>query len=260
MKLQLYSDLHLESETFDPAPAPGAELLILAGDIDRHWAGYERFTGWPVPVYVVAGNHEFDGRDVDSALPALRAHCARLGLHLLERESRILPATAGAPVWRLLGTTRWADFDGCGVATRERAMRAALPMLRHSNAQRGGRLFDAEAMRTEALRCRDWLAQALVDAPAAGWDRTLVVTHYGPSLRSADPRYGLQPGTAGFCNADDALIAQADGWLHGHLHSRHDYRVQRTDGRTARVVCHARGLARKRETEGYEPLAIIELD
>ena len=34
MKLQLLSDLHLESESFDPVPAPGAELLVLAGDID----------------------------------------------------------------------------------------------------------------------------------------------------------------------------------------------------------------------------------
>ena len=46
MKLQLLSDLHLETETFDPEPAPGAELLVLAGDVDSTWAGYERFAGW----------------------------------------------------------------------------------------------------------------------------------------------------------------------------------------------------------------------
>ena len=33
MKLQLLSDLHLETEAFEPLPAPGAELLVLAGDI-----------------------------------------------------------------------------------------------------------------------------------------------------------------------------------------------------------------------------------
>ena len=47
MRLQLLSDLHLESEAFDPEPAPGAELLVLAGDIDASWAGLERFLGWP---------------------------------------------------------------------------------------------------------------------------------------------------------------------------------------------------------------------
>ena len=34
MRLQLLSDLHLETEVFEPQPAPGAELLVLAGDID----------------------------------------------------------------------------------------------------------------------------------------------------------------------------------------------------------------------------------
>ena len=68
MKLQLLSDLHLETETFDPQPAPGAELLVLAGDVDSGWGGDQRFAGWPVPVIVVAGNHEFDGRDFDAAL------------------------------------------------------------------------------------------------------------------------------------------------------------------------------------------------
>ena len=64
MKIQLLSDLHLESEAFEPEPQAGAELLVLAGDIDSSWRGYERFAGWPVPVLVVAGNHEFDGRDI----------------------------------------------------------------------------------------------------------------------------------------------------------------------------------------------------
>jgi len=42
MKLQLLSDLHLETEAFDPQPAPGADVLVLAGDIDATWAGFER--------------------------------------------------------------------------------------------------------------------------------------------------------------------------------------------------------------------------
>ena len=83
MKLQLLSDLHLETETYDPVPAPGAEWLVLAGDIDSTWAGYERFARWPVPVIVVAGNHEFDGRDFDDAAAGLRSLCTRLGFTLL---------------------------------------------------------------------------------------------------------------------------------------------------------------------------------
>jgi hypothetical protein len=86
-----------------------------------------------------------------------------------------------------------------------------------------------------------------------------VITHFAPSLRSADPRYGRQPGTASFCNADDDLIAHADLWLHGHLHCRHDYRVPRAARLAARVVCQARGLGKKGEDLGFEPLRLFEV-
>ena len=40
MKLQLLSDLHLESHPrFVPEPAPGADLLVLAGDIGSYQNG-----------------------------------------------------------------------------------------------------------------------------------------------------------------------------------------------------------------------------
>ena len=72
MRFQLLSDLHLETEVYDPAPAPDAELLVLAGDIDSTWAALEKFRGWPVPVLMIAGNHEFDEREITQAWPALR--------------------------------------------------------------------------------------------------------------------------------------------------------------------------------------------
>jgi predicted phosphodiesterase len=214
MRMQLLSDLHLETETFVPQPAPGAELLVLAGDIDATWARLDLFANWPVPVLMVAGNHEFDGRELSEAWPALRARCAELGIRLLERERFIVTSAAGRRV-RFVGTVRWSDFDGLGAARREHAQ---------------GR-----------------------------WDDTVVVTHFAPSLRSADPRFGKQPGTASFCNADDDLLPLADLWLHGHLHCRHDYTQDRAGRRPTRVVCQAMGLIGKGEAEGFDPLRLIEL-
>ena len=258
MKLQLLSDLHLETETFRPQPAPGAEMLVLAGDIDSTWADYGLFAGWPVPVLVVAGNHEFDGRDVDEALAGLRALCQRLGFTFLEREEHLFTAADGQRV-RILGSTRWSDFDLFGPAQRARAERAAEYFLRLMGSTRGGRAFDAAAVRDEALACRAWLEDALA-VPARGrWERTLVVTHFGPSVRSADPRYGKQPGTASFCNDDEALMSRVDLWMHGHLHCRHDYLVNRAGQRPTRVLCNPRGLANKGEDEGYEPLLVVDL-
>ena len=260
MKLQLLSDLHLESEAFEPEPQPGAELLVLAGDIDRSWRGYERFAGWPVPVLVVAGNHEFDGREIRQAWPALRAHCARFGLTLLERESLVLRARDGARV-RFVGSVRWCDFDAFGPAGQARAVRAGAYFQRVMAATLDGKLFDAHAVRQEALACRAWLAAALAEpapATAAGWDRTVAITHFAPSLKSADPRYGPLPSTASFCNSDDELLALADVWLHGHLHCRLDYRVAHGEGRSTRVVSQARGLAVKGECEGFDAGLLID--
>ncbi len=256
MRLQLLSDLHLETEQFDPEPAPGAELLVLAGDIDSGWLGLERFVGWPQPIVFVAGNHEFDGRDLDTAGLALRRRCAELDITMLERESLVVADDRGRLI-RMLGTTRWSDFDLFGVAGQAKAMRAGAYFMNLMQARSGDRPFDVEAVRAEALACRAWLETELT-RPPAGWQRTVVITHFAPSLRSADPRYGVRSGTASFCNADDDLIPRADLWIHGHLHCRQDYHAARAGGST-RVVCNARGHERRGETAGYDPLRILEI-
>lgn len=256
MRLQLLSDLHLETEAFDPEPAPGAELLVLAGDIDSRWEALARFRGWPVPVLFIAGNHEYDGRELTEALPALRRRCEALGLTMLERESRVIADAHGRRI-RFVATTRWCDFDLFGAAGRDKAQRAATHYLRLMNSTRGGRPFDAAQVREEALASRAWLEVELVK-PRGAWDATVALTHYAPSVRSADPRYGRQPGTAGFCNADDDLLPHADLWIHGHLHCRHDYRVTHGNGST-RVVCNPRGHSKKGEPEGYDGRWVIEV-
>lgn len=258
MRLQILSDLHLESETFTAAPAPEAEVLVLAGDIDRGWSGLSQFAGWPVPVLFVAGNHEFDGRDIDQATQDLRAHCDSLGIRLLQRDSLVLKDDQGRHV-RFCGTVRWCDFNLFGAAGLAKAQRAGAYFQRVMGSTRFGRPFDAEAVRALGLECRAWLDSVLTESPAGRWDKTVTITHFAPSLRSADPRYGPQPTTASFCNADDDLVVRSDLWIHGHLHCRHDYRVPRAGQQASRVVCRARGLERKGETENYDPMHLIEV-
>ena len=256
MRLQLLSDLHLETETVEPEPAPGAELLVLAGDIDSRWDGLERFRGWPQPVLFVAGNHEFDGRDLADAGPALRERCLGLGITMLERESLVVADGQGARV-RFLGTTRWCDFNLFGAVGRAKAMRAGSYFVGLMQSSRSGRPFDVDAVRDEALACRAWLEGEL-KRPRDGWDRTVVVTHFAPSVKSADPRYGARSATASFCNADDGLLPFTDLWLHGHLHCTHDYRVAHGSGST-RVVCNARGHERRGEARAHRPQLVLEV-
>lgn len=253
MRLQILSDLHLETEAFEPEPAPGADLLVLAGDIDSTWQGYARFAGWPVPVLVVPGNHEFDRRELRTALPAFRDFCARWGLRVLECDEWVHTTTQGRRV-RFLGTVRWSDFEVFGPALQSKAIKAAGYFQKVMQATREGRVFDAAAVREEGLACRVWLKSQL-DGRA---DTTVVVTHFAPSLRSADPRYGQQATTASFCNADEDLMAGADVWIHGHVHWRSDYQLPRPGGGYSRVICQARGLSRKGESEGFDPLRLFD--
>jgi len=254
MRIQLLSDLHLETESFDPQPAPEAEVLVLAGDIDASWAGLDRFTDWPVPVLFVPGNHEFDRRDIDAARAGLRQRCSALGLVCLDRDEIVLTDTSGRAV-RFLGTVRWSDFDLFGPLGRDRSMRAASYFQKvQQSTWRDGQPFDAAAVRELGLGDRAWLLEALGTAQSPPLP-TVVITHFAPSLRSLDPRYGSQPATASFCNADDDLIPQCSLWIHGHLHCRHDYRV----AHTARVVCNARGLIRRGEDAGFDPLRLFEV-
>lgn len=261
MRLQLLSDLHLETEDLAPEPAPGADLLVLAGDIDSSWAALDRFAGWPQPVLMVAGNHEFDGRDLLAAWAPLRKRCERLGIRLIERERVVLTAPDGQRV-RFVGTVRWSDFDLFGPTGRDRAMRAAAYFLQLMQSRIRGEPLTPALLREESLDCRRWLATELArpsPAGADGWDTTVAITHFAPSLASADPRFGRQPGTASFCNADDDLIPLADLWLHGHLHCRHDYTVPRPGRAPTRVVSQARGHLHKGEAEGWDSSLLIEV-
>ncbi|MGP1628703.1 MAG: metallophosphoesterase [Giesbergeria sp.] len=281
MKIQLLSDLHLEVHPhFAPQPAPGADVLVLAGDIGSYQAGsllqdddfglarfspLPQFAGWPVPVVFVPGNHEYDAQDFDAAHARLRATCERLGLVWLERETAVIQGV------RFVGTTLWSDFDALAIDARvddevqrlhmrEKAFRAANYYLRTTGCTRADTPLLAPEVRTQALACQQWLTDALC-SPFDG--ATVAVTHFAPSLRSADPRYGLTPGTAGFCNALDALLPHAQLWLHGHLHTPIEYTAQglRADGSPWRcqVVANPLGYARKGEQAYFDPVACVHV-
>jgi DNA repair exonuclease SbcCD nuclease subunit len=235
---------------------------VLAGDIDTTWRGLAQFRAWPVPVYFLPGNHEFDGRELRSAELELRALCEHFGFRWLHETEHLHTSASGRRI-RLLGSTRWCDFGLLGPDMQVKARRAANFYLKKMAARLGDEALGSDNLQTYALACRQWLLETLSRPVLA--DATVVVTHYAPSARSADPRYGLQPSSASFCNADDNLLPWADLWIHGHLHCRHDYTVLHPDAvhppsrERTRVVCHARGHSKKGEPQGYDGLHCVEV-
>ena len=276
MRIQLFSDLHLERDpSFEPLLHHGTDVIVLAGDIGSYQArsrlqdddfGLARFapaaTSCPARVLYVPGNHEFDGIEYDEAYTRLRGVCAGLDIEWLDGETIVVDGV------RFIGSTLWADFDAVAgqeqdltkqLQARNKAFRAANYYLSKNTTLRGGEPVLAEGQREMSLACQDWLRAALA-APFNG--PTVAVTHYAPSLRSADPRYGVSPGTAGFCNSMDALIPYADLWMHGHLHCANDYLVEgEIEGRkrSCRVLANPLGYASKGEQAAFRPDLVIEL-
>jgi Calcineurin-like phosphoesterase len=277
MLIQLLSDLHLEVDPiFRPTPAPRAHLLVLAGDIGGQGRGdgkgsrlgpddpfgLTRFSpalgNWPVPVLYVPGNHEYDGGDLDEIHAALKSACARLGIIWLDREVLVIDGV------RFIGATLWTDFAALSqwpdympdamtrnMNMREQCFRAASYALKIAATTRHGAPLDAPAVAALGAEHQTWLRAAL-GQPFEG--KTVVVTHFAPSLKSADPRFGLTPGTAGFCNHLNDLVAQADVWMHGHLHTHHDYQLN-----GCRVVANPLGYAKKGEQVAFAPEFLVKV-
>jgi DNA repair exonuclease SbcCD nuclease subunit len=233
VRIQLASDLHLEFlERMAPQarlvlPAPGADLLVLAGDIHNGVKGIEAFADWPVPVVYLAGNHEFYDHDWESTRQDLRAACAGTQVTFLDNDSIEFKGV------RILGCTLWTDFR-LGESRQTQAMEAV---------ERG--LMDYHVIRTASgpLRARQTLADHeksrswLEGELAKPFDgKTVVVTHHGPHPLSIHPRFADNALNPGFISDLTPLLRDADLWLHGHTHDGFDYRIGR-----CRVVANPAG-------------------
>lgn len=244
MKILLLSDLHIEFAPFTPDPqaATAADVVVLAGDIDKgvkgiRWAA-EAFAGKPV-IYV-AGNHEFYGGHWANTLAEMRAEAKALGIHFLENDSVEIDGL------RFLGCALWTDFQYLQHEHRTGAMRAAergmndfrlikatpLPDV-HWNTKRH-RLTALHTLRRHQQSLA-WLRQ---DLPKGDLARTVVVVHHAPRAESVASRFADDSLTPAFASRlPDDLLLGARLWVHGHMHDSCDYLV----GSRTRVVCNPRG-------------------
>ena len=277
MRIQLVSDLHLERDPhFRPRIADDTDVVVLAGDIGSYQPGsrlgsddfgLERFSPLRpdapcASVLYVPGNHEFDALEFDETYSRLRTTCERLGITWLERET----VTIGQV--RFVGTTLWSDFEALvgidddmtkQMQQRQKSYRAANYYLKKNTTLKSGEPVLAEGLRAMALDCQAWLRAALA-VPFDG--ATVAVTHFAPTLRSADPRYGLTSSTAGFCNGLDALLPLVDVWMHGHLHCANDYLVEGRENDQAwscRVVANPLGYLSKGEQASFREHLVVEV-
>jgi len=228
MRIRFLSDLHLEVTPYAP-PETGADLVVLAGDIHNGAAGIEwARESFRAPVLYVPGNHEYYEGEFGAVLDALEAAAARTGVRLLDCAQHV------AGDVRFLGCTLWTDYSLAPADRRQRVIddsRTRNPD--YALIRFGSRNFAPEDAIALCERHRRWL-DARLDEAFAG--TTVVITHFAPHPLSIAPAYAGHPANPAFIVDLEAMMGRAGLWIHGHTHTRFDYRVRGT-----RVVCNPRG-------------------
>ncbi|MFZ4479083.1 MAG: metallophosphoesterase [Rhodoferax sp.] len=266
MKIQLASDLHLEFLQRDMpgerliAPMPGAEVLVLAGDIANGAHACKLFADWRstrrIPIVYVAGNHEYYGHALEPMLAKIREGAALNNIHFLENNSVVIDGV------RFLGATMWTDYKLCAERTQQQSMAYAGARLNdHYLIRKGRHLFRPQDALERHLASIAWL-QTELDKPFDG--KTVLVTHHGLHMRSVNPRFAASDLNAAFNSHLPKILDQVDLHLHGHVHDGVDYQLGR-----CRVVANPAGYLRNHqyadrqdfafENETFDKSMVLEL-
>lgn len=242
MRIQFFSDIHLEFGSFAVPPAD-AHVIVAAGDIGVGLAAVPWLTALGRPVIYIAGNHEYYGADFGALQAQLAAATRGSNVHYLENGRVDIDGV------RFLGTTLWTDFNNADESVMRQAQ---LSINDYLQIRHGADSFTPDRALAVHRSARAWLAVEL----AAPWPgRTVVVTHHAPTPRSwrgpADSNYRYA-----YCSDLAPLAAGADVplWIHGHTHWTVDYVW---DG--VRVVCNPRGYHGLQWVDGFDPSRIIEI-
>jgi len=248
MRLQVFSDLHLEFGPFEP-PIKNPDVVVLAGDIHQGTEGVKwARTIWPdCPVIYVLGNHEFYRHSIPELIPALKREAKGSNVHVLENDIITIDDFV------FLGCSLWTNFqlwpDARAAMSFANGEMSDFGLIKK---REGNKLFDAEdSAKIHAASVR-WLERQMSRHDPA---RTIVVTHHAPSSRSIPPQNAGNMLNAAFASNLDSLIRASSIplWIHGHTHYNVDYKLGRT-----RIYSNQRGYPTER-LRCFEPGEIIEI-
>ncbi|SCA58149.1 Metallophosphoesterase [Candidatus Terasakiella magnetica] len=268
MKVLAVSDLHLETRTSESKPlefdAQGADLLILAGDIDEGERGFlwavrmaERYN---LPTVYINGNHEYWGSGLHlKDLLANKAESYRergIPIWFLERDIAYIPVNEH--MVRVLGATLWSDFALNGEDGQDEAMKIAgqhMPDYRHIRTH-PWKVWQKLTPKDTLEMCEEtihWMWEEAIHPYEHG--PTIFVTHNAPSFQSVHDEHNGHVLSPVFSSNFEELIdfAHVSLWVHGHVHHSVDYVIHDT-----RVVCNPHGYFGNENTD-YDGHKLIEI-
>jgi len=259
MRIQLYSDLHREryarnrslQNPMDDLPALESDIIVLAGDIDEgtegmRWAAAQA-EKLQKPVLYVPGNHEYYQHEYHALNGELVAFNKHSAVTCLVSDQFIYQGV------RFLGATFWTDFSAYNPELRQIVMKTLRDRVDdYEVIQYGDRILRPHDTLDIHRKERDWLGQQLIQT--GDFDKTVVITHTGPSRKCQNPSYPVGMASSIFYSRLDHMVPMADLWLYGHTHANKDLDIGGT-----RLISNQHGYAGKQVCEGFEPNLVIEL-
>jgi Icc-related predicted phosphoesterase len=255
MRCHYLSDLHLESQSLEPA-LPRGDVLIIAGDLcharcldpartdkysidqrDRVGRLVERALANFPHVLLIAGNHEHYDGVFDDTIGLMRRFLP--GVTVLDDEAVEIGGV------RFFGSTLWSDFQGRS-ETAMNAIRRRMGEYFFVKTYAGSDAGTLPRFRPEdALKAHD-LAKAALRREVTKDDgkRTVVITHHAPSRLGLNPRFagnGLDPAYASSLDDEMSRFENVPVWVHGHTHIAKTYRVGNTVLRSNALGFAAKG-------------------
>ncbi len=258
MKIRLVSDLHLEFDDPDalftiPRASDDAEtVLVLAGDIlvGRYLNNYSSFlidvsTRFKKVIWV-AGNHEYYGGDFDVTDATIMQFIKSHNLPIEFGNNFTVKVDNVA----FFCGTLWTDMDRGNPMTMETVKYGMNDFC--GAIKVGDRLFCPDDALREHYDTKKYIFRQLA---RGNFDKSVVVTHHGPSYQSVGSEFVGSDLNAGYVSglAYDMMDGSSPSlWVHGHVHHSTDYSIGRT-----RVVTNPRGYGT--ENPFFQPSKMIEI-
>jgi hypothetical protein len=266
--IQYVSDLHVERLPVglrarmlaaELTPAPGAQVLVLAGDVGRDCDGslaavLEHVSPRWAHVVYVPGNHEYYGNEghpprefgaVDDAVAALVGVYGNV--HLLTPEQPTWATEDGRVTF--VGCTLWSDVDtkasglyaGWGDLACTVATPAFLKALHHRH-------------KTALAAALAGLVAGCAEDSGPAPTKVVVVTHHMPSLRLVAAKYrGLGAKLSCFASPCEWLFPGVAAWVYGHTHETN------TQVMHGGCLCAVNAFGYPGENAAYDRAAVLAL-
>ena len=247
MKLQILSDLHIETHEGTYEVKKSCNILCLLGDIGlASQKKYRNFIKSQAQlfdhVFVIAGNHEYYDVKIELGDQIIEETCSKVdNLHFLNNSSFIIDNV------RFIGTTLWSR----------------IPIKHYTEIM--NRIADYERIRKHKIsdtnRMHDKAVEFIENEIKLAKElnqKVVILTHHAPIFKSAAEHYLSKPTQHAYATPLEHLFENEEHvkmWGFGHTHWCNDVTIGK--GNT-RVVSNCFGYEGE-DTNGFNPEFTVEI-